>query len=93
MDLCHHLCSKHGISGSQRRAPALSGKTVLELGCGHGLPGILLMQSGAKAVHFQVRAAPRTCSRYVAAAPARHAAQRSVGAPGTSQAAAASCLP
>ncbi|PWA59435.1 Nicotinamide N-methyltransferase-like protein [Artemisia annua] len=32
---------------------ALVGKKVLELGCGHGLPGIFSCLQGASAVHFQ----------------------------------------
>lgn len=31
----------------------MQGKRVLELGCGHGMPGILAMLAGAE-VHFQV---------------------------------------
>lgn len=32
---------------------SLTGKRVLELGCGHGLPGIFACLKGARAVHFQ----------------------------------------
>ncbi|XP_071736370.1 uncharacterized protein [Rutidosis leptorrhynchoides] len=32
---------------------SLAGKKVLELGCGHGLPGIFSCLQGASAVHFQ----------------------------------------
>ncbi|KAG5222734.1 histidine protein [Salix suchowensis] len=32
---------------------SFSGKRVLELGCGHGLPGIFAFLEGASAVHFQ----------------------------------------
>ncbi|KAF9593106.1 hypothetical protein IFM89_020170 [Coptis chinensis] len=32
---------------------SLRGKRVLELGCGHGLPGIFMCLEGASAVHFQ----------------------------------------
>ena len=35
----------------------LSGKRVLELGCGHGLPGIVALINGAE-VHFQVSIPP-----------------------------------
>lgn len=32
---------------------SLAGKKVLELGCGHGLPGVFSCLQGASAVHFQ----------------------------------------
>ena len=32
--------------------PAIQGLRVLELGCGHGLPGVLCLLAGAE-VHFQ----------------------------------------
>ncbi|XP_073276622.1 uncharacterized protein [Primulina huaijiensis] len=32
---------------------SFTGKRVLELGCGHGLPGIFACQKGAASVHFQ----------------------------------------
>lgn len=32
---------------------SFAGKRVLELGCGHGLPGIFAISQGAAAVHFQ----------------------------------------
>lgn len=32
---------------------SFAGKRVLELGCGHGLPGIFACQKGAASVHFQ----------------------------------------
>jgi hypothetical protein len=35
---------------------------VLELGCGHGLPGIFCASHGAASVHFQVRAARLACA-------------------------------
>lgn len=37
-----------------REKIGLEGKRVLELGCGHGLPGILALQNGAKEVVFLV---------------------------------------
>lgn len=44
VDLVRFLC-KSGI--------VLRGKRVLDLGCGHGLPGVLACQKGAKRVGFQ----------------------------------------
>lgn len=40
-------------SASHPGPHSLHGKRVMELGCGHGLPGILAMLLGAE-VHFQV---------------------------------------
>ncbi|KAJ9505574.1 hypothetical protein QJQ45_024313 [Haematococcus lacustris] len=42
LDLCQYLVQRY----------KLNGKRVLELGCGHGLPGILMLMAGAD-VHFQ----------------------------------------
>ena len=59
VDLANYLCQQYQINSSPVGAsfcsscPPLSGSSVLELGCGHGLPGILLMLCGAS-VHFQV---------------------------------------
>lgn len=59
VDLAGHLCQQYHISNSPGAAsmctssPPLSGSSVLELGCGQGLPGILLLLCGAR-VHFQV---------------------------------------
>lgn len=47
---------KHAITPHIRKCLyvfVLQGKKILELGCGHGLPGILAMLAGAE-VHFQV---------------------------------------
>ncbi|XP_020226852.1 histidine protein methyltransferase 1 homolog isoform X2 [Cajanus cajan] len=48
LDLIKVLCSdiKNGLI-------SFSGKRVLEVGCGHGLPGIFALLEGAAAVHFQ----------------------------------------
>ena len=59
VDLAQYLCQHFQISNSNNGAlvhsssPSLSESSVLELGCGQGLPGILLMLCGAN-VHFQV---------------------------------------
>ena len=39
----------------------LTGKRVMELGCGHGLPGIVALLAGAE-VHFQVCSAIKLAS-------------------------------
>ena len=54
LDLSAHLCQVFDIRATQEQwSSALPGGTrVLELGCGHGLPGILLTLAGCK-VHFQ----------------------------------------
>ena len=43
IDLCHHLAENHGSLSEKRH----QSEHVLELGCGHGLPGILALRSGA----------------------------------------------
>eukprot|EP00878_Enallax_costatus_P021358 GHUV01022607.1.p1 GENE.GHUV01022607.1~~GHUV01022607.1.p1 ORF type:complete len:240 (+),score=47.92 GHUV01022607.1:893-1612(+) len=56
VDLCNYLIQEYQITPDmlQQRYPSgrLQGKKVLELGCGHGLPGVLCLLAGAT-VHFQ----------------------------------------
>lgn len=47
VDLCRYLC------GGAGDAPRLQGAHVLELGCGHGLPGVLAALKGAASVTWQ----------------------------------------
>lgn len=55
-DLCRYLCKTYSLGASLMTSrdldTPLQGKRVLELGCGHGLPGILCLLAGAH-VHFQ----------------------------------------
>ena len=55
LDLAQHLCAAFDIRATRAQwTCALPSSTrVLELGCGHGLPGILMMLAGCEA-HFQV---------------------------------------
>eukprot|EP00658_Telonema_sp_P-2_P015572 TRINITY_DN16006_c0_g1_i5.p1 TRINITY_DN16006_c0_g1~~TRINITY_DN16006_c0_g1_i5.p1 ORF type:complete len:195 (-),score=31.85 TRINITY_DN16006_c0_g1_i5:270-854(-) len=44
---CHDRCARHGrYRGGSNSGDA--GKRVIELGCGHGLPGILALKAGAQ---------------------------------------------
>ena len=54
LDLCDHLCNAFDIKATQEQwsSKLPHGTRVLELGCGHGLPGILMMLAGCD-VHFQ----------------------------------------
>jgi hypothetical protein len=54
LDLCEHLCNAFDIRATQQQwsSQLPHGTHVLELGCGHGLPGILMMLAGCN-VHFQ----------------------------------------
>ena len=56
VDLAQHLCKEYSLDNlfSNKTDPNLDlvGKRVLELGCGHGLPGIVPLLAGAD-VHFQ----------------------------------------
>ncbi|GAX74477.1 hypothetical protein CEUSTIGMA_g1926.t1 [Chlamydomonas eustigma] len=56
VDLCKQLCEIFKLDAEKLKAGEttgdLEGKKVLELGCGHGLPGILCLLAGAD-VHFQ----------------------------------------
>ena len=65
MDLCRCLCQEWDVASTLLThktdpCPALVGKRVLELGCGHGLPGIIPLLAGAQ-VHFQVRNLDQLC--------------------------------
>eukprot|EP01064_Diplonema_japonicum_P015916 TRINITY_DN2396_c0_g1_i3.p1 TRINITY_DN2396_c0_g1~~TRINITY_DN2396_c0_g1_i3.p1 ORF type:complete len:291 (+),score=65.92 TRINITY_DN2396_c0_g1_i3:768-1640(+) len=44
-DLCNYL--------KESQSDSMSGKTVIEAGCGHGIPGITALSLGAKKVVFQ----------------------------------------
>lgn len=55
LDLCRFLGTQYHLKeslGTPDLESKLYGKRVLELGCGHGLPGILALMAGAN-VHFQ----------------------------------------
>ncbi|GIL79487.1 hypothetical protein Vretimale_18370 [Volvox reticuliferus] len=57
LDLCTTLLDRYKVVPDRvltdpELTTELNGKRVLELGCGHGLPGILALMSGAE-VHFQ----------------------------------------
>lgn len=56
VDLATHLCNEYNLEKliTSKTDPnhELVGKRVLELGCGHGLPGIVPLLAGAD-VHFQ----------------------------------------
>jgi predicted nicotinamide N-methyase len=51
-------CASDAISYLQEQAQqsefSVAGKSVLDLGCGHGLPGIVCLLSGASRVCFFV---------------------------------------
>ncbi|KAG2452383.1 hypothetical protein HYH02_002629 [Chlamydomonas schloesseri] len=57
-DLCKAVMARYGLAAAELAGAAelqhsqLQGKKVLELGCGHGLPGIVALMGGAE-VHFQ----------------------------------------
>ncbi|KAI8468879.1 MAG: hypothetical protein J3K34DRAFT_294897 [Monoraphidium minutum] len=58
IDLAAYLAARHALTAAAiegRQPPdgcSLAGLCVLELGCGHGLPGILCLLAGSE-VHFQ----------------------------------------
>lgn len=59
MDLARHLCDRWSLRGNAEgfqlvaQVRALEEKRVMELGCGHGLPGVLAAKVGMH-VDFQV---------------------------------------
>lgn len=57
IDLCNYLVEKYNLEGAESESSApsrgLVGMSVLELGCGQGLPGILCLAKGADRVVFQ----------------------------------------
>lgn len=56
MDLAQYLCQHQGQLVAAQDAPpglAFRGQKVIELGCGHGIPGLVALSQGAE-VHFQV---------------------------------------
>ncbi|KAL6782142.1 hypothetical protein ACKKBF_B10815 [Auxenochlorella protothecoides x Auxenochlorella symbiontica] len=55
MDLAQYLCLHQGQLVAAQDAPpglAFRGQKVIELGCGHGIPGLVALSQGAE-VHFQ----------------------------------------
>jgi hypothetical protein len=59
VDLAKHLCERWSLKGNTGSFQVLSqgrsfeGKQAMELGCGHGLPGLVAAKLGMH-VHFQV---------------------------------------
>ena len=49
-----HRCSESDEDPNSSSRTSLQGKRVLELGCGHGLPGLAAGLAGADLVIFQV---------------------------------------
>ena len=49
VDLCEHVISAYDLQG-KNNARSLEGQSVIELGCGHGLPGVLCGLYGARVV-------------------------------------------
>jgi len=58
VDLAKHLCERWSLQGNASKFQVLSqarnfeGRHAMELGCGHGLPGLLAAKLGME-VHFQ----------------------------------------
>ena len=53
VDLAHFLCQRFGITSLDAQSGSAVPSRVLELGCGQGLPGMLMLLAGSE-VHFQV---------------------------------------